>query len=63
MSDITDFISAAVEDKPVRAIKSFSAAMEPKIASALETKRDEVLSQVFAPTESEVEEVDQVEQE
>lgn len=53
MNDITDFISAAVEDKPVQAIKAFSAAMEPKIDSALETKRTEVLQQVFNNQEAE----------
>lgn len=44
---ITDFISAAVDDKPVQAIKAFSSAMEPKIQDALDAKRSEVFKTVF----------------
>ena len=55
MNDITDFISAAVDDKPIEAIKAFSSAMEPKIDAALEKKREEVVSQVFNKNEQETE--------
>lgn len=56
MSDnehITDFISAAVADKPVAAAKAFAQALEPKVDAALHQKRDEILSQVFNRTEEE----------
>jgi len=49
MTDITDFIGAAVEDKPVKAMKAFSAAMQPRIDAALDTKYAEVASSVFNP--------------
>lgn len=47
MTDVTDFIGAAVADKPVAALKAFSAAMEPKISDALNTRYSEVSNQVF----------------
>lgn len=59
---ITDFISAAVEQKPQAAMKAFSAALEPKIAAALERKYDEVATSVFNGTsnlETETEETDE----
>jgi hypothetical protein len=49
MTDVTDFIGAAVEDKPVKAMKAFSAAMQPRIDAALDTKYAEVASSVFNP--------------
>ena len=49
MTDVTDFIGAAVADKPVAALKAFSAAMEPKISDALDTRYSEVSNQVFNP--------------
>ena len=55
MSDnehITDFISAAVADKPVAATKAFTQALEPKLDAALHQKRDEVSRQVFNTTET-----------
>ena len=55
MNNITDFISAAVDDKPVEAIKAFSSAMEPKIEAALANKREQVVSQVFNKNEQETE--------
>jgi hypothetical protein len=48
MSDhITDFISAAVSDKPVQAIKAFSAAIEPKLDAVLSQKREEIAQRIF----------------
>lgn len=47
MNDITNFISAAVEDKPLEAIKAFSSAMEPKIDAALEKKVEDLSSQLL----------------
>ena len=49
MSDVTDFIGAAVADKPVAALKAFSAAMEPRISDALDNRYSEVSNQVFNP--------------
>ena len=49
MTDVTDFIGAAVEDKPVKAMKAFSAAMQPRIDAALDAKYTEVASSVFNP--------------
>ena len=49
MTDVTDFIGAAVADKPVAALKAFSAAMEPKISDALDARYSEVSNQVFNP--------------
>jgi hypothetical protein len=49
MTDVTDFIGAAVADKPVKALKAFSAAMEPRISDALDTRYSEVSNQVFNP--------------
>lgn len=53
MTDITDFIGAAVADKPVAALKAFSAAMEPKITDALNTRYDEVSRKVFNRVDAE----------
>lgn len=60
MTDITDFISAAIEEKPVAAQKAFAAAMEPKIQAALETQYDAVAQSVFNP-QMETEEPEEVE--
>ena len=49
MTDVTDFIGAAVADKPVAALKAFSAAMEPRISDALDARYSEVSNQVFNP--------------
>lgn len=49
MTDVTDFIGAAVADKPVKALKAFSAAMEPRISDALDARYSEVSNQVFNP--------------
>ena len=49
MTDVTDFIGAAVTDKPVKALKAFSAAMEPRISDALDSRYSEVSNQVFNP--------------
>lgn len=53
MSDITDFIAAAVEDKPTATLSAFSAAIEPKLYASLENKKQEILSQLFNKTEEE----------
>jgi hypothetical protein len=45
--NITDFISAAVSERPVQAIKAFSAALEPKIQAAMADKKIEVTKTVF----------------
>ena len=62
MTDTTDFIGAAVTDKPVAALKAFSAAMEPKITDALNARYDEVSQAVFnrvdADDEAEMYELD-----
>ena len=47
MTHITDFISAAVMDKPVAATQAFSAAMNDRIENALTAKYDEVTNNVF----------------
>ena len=44
---VTDFVGASVADKPVAALKAFSAAMEPKIEDALAQKFAEVSHSVF----------------
>ena len=49
MTDVTDFIGAAVADKPVAALKALGAAMEPKITDALNARYDEVSQTVFNP--------------
>jgi hypothetical protein len=49
MTDVTDFIGAAVADKPVAALKAFGAAMEPRITDALNTRYNEVSQTVFNP--------------
>jgi hypothetical protein len=48
MSKITDFISAAIQDKPVRALDAFSSAIEPKIEELLNLRREEIASSLFA---------------
>ena len=47
MTDITDFIQAAVADKPIAAQQAFAAAMDDKVDAALTSKYDEVTQQVF----------------
>jgi len=51
-NDITDFISAAVADKPTKAYDAFAAALEPKLDAALSAKYDEVSVSVFNPEQS-----------
>jgi len=68
MTDVTDFIGAAVADKPVAALKAFSAAMEPKISDALDIRYSEVSNAVFNPRvdaddEAELSELDDIETE
>jgi hypothetical protein len=46
---VTDFLSATVADKPVAALKAFSAAMEPKIEDSLAQRYAEVSRSVFNP--------------
>jgi hypothetical protein len=46
-STITDFISAAVAEKPKEALSAFTDALEPKLFAALDNKRTEVVSNVF----------------
>lgn len=46
-SSITDFISAAVAEKPKEALDAFTNALEPKLFAALDNKRTEVVSKVF----------------
>lgn len=60
MEDITDFISAAVNEKPVAAQKAFSQAMDSRIATAIQSKYDEVAKEVFGVSEIEQEEPDQI---
>jgi len=52
MSNVTDFISAAVADKPTKAYDAFSAAIEPKLDAALSAKYDEVAASVFNPNQT-----------
>ena len=47
MTDVTDFIQAAVADKPVAAQKAFAAAMDDRVQNALTFAYDEVQQQVF----------------
>ena len=61
MTDVTDFIGAAIADKPVAALKAFGAAMEPKITDALNTRYDEVSNQVFNPSQEVADDVEDVE--
>lgn len=68
MTDVTDFIGAAVADKPVAALKAFSAAMEPRISDALDARYSEVSNMVFNPRvdaedEAEMHELDNIEPE
>ena len=44
---ITDFIQAAVNDKPSAALDAFSNAIQPKLDAAIVDKYDEVANQVF----------------
>jgi len=53
--DVTDFISATVSDKPVAAVKAFSAGIEPKIDAALAQKKEEIAQQIFNPETEETE--------
>ena len=61
MTDITDFIQAAVADKPVAAQKAFAAAMSDRVDDALTAKYDEVTQQMFNGVEVEQELDDEVE--
>lgn len=47
MTDITDFIQAAVADKPIAAQQAFATAMSDRVDDALTAKYDEVQQQVF----------------
>jgi hypothetical protein len=61
MTDVTDFIGAAVADKPVKALKAFSAAMEPRISDALDAHYSKVSHAVFNPPQEVADEVEDVE--
>jgi len=47
MTDVTDFIQAAVADKPIAAQHAFAAAMDDRVDTALTAKYDEVQQQIF----------------
>ncbi|MDB4726223.1 hypothetical protein OAF54_02210 [bacterium] len=51
-TEITDFLQSAIDDKPVAAVKAFSAGMEDRVQNALSQKYDEVSQTVFNPTDS-----------
>ena len=53
MSEVTDFIKAAVADKPSDAESAFDAIMQPKIADARETASVDFKKQIFNNTEPE----------
>lgn len=46
-NSITDFIIAAVAEKPKDAFDAFSNVIEPKLFAALDNKRQEVVQNVF----------------
>lgn len=46
-NSITDFISAAVVEKPKEAFDAFTNVIEPKLFAALDDKRREVVQNVF----------------
>jgi len=58
MTNITDFISAAVADKPQKAFDAFDAVIQPKLETALSAKYDEVVSSAFNKTNTTEMEVD-----
>jgi len=47
MNDITNFIQAMVNDKPVQAQDHFNSIMNQKISNALETKQTEIVNNIF----------------
>lgn len=49
MSNIKDFMKAAVEDKPSAAQNAFFAELEPRIEKAMDAKYAEVATSVFNP--------------
>lgn len=56
----TDFIQAALNDKPGAALDAFAAAIQPKLDAAIADKYDEVANQVFnGSTDVEYEESEQ----
>lgn len=63
MEDITDFISAAVNEKPVAAQKAFAQVMDSKVSAAIQSKYDEVARGVFGVSEIEQEEPQELETE
>lgn len=57
MSDIKDFISAAVQDRPSQAMDAFLNAIEPKLDAALSARYDQISQSIFnQPAEQEMEE-------
>lgn len=54
--DIKDFISAAVDEKPVEASKIFSDMMDSKVASALDSMHIDMLKSTFNNISTEVDE-------
>lgn len=53
MTDITDFISASVNEKPMAAQKAFADAMSQRVDAAIQDKYTEVATSVFNPQDSE----------
>ena len=50
--NITDFIGAAANEKPVAAYNSFSAAIEDKVQGLLDQRQDEIRASLFATEEA-----------
>ena len=61
MTDITDFIQAAVADKPIAAQQAFAAAMSDRVDDALTAKYDEVQQQVFNGVDEVEDDTDELE--
>jgi hypothetical protein len=47
MSNITDFIQAAVAQQPTKAQSSFNNEVESRIADKLETMRSDIINKIF----------------
>lgn len=54
--NITDFIGAAANEKPVAAYNAFSAAVEDKVQGLLDQKQDEIRASMFATEETDLNE-------
>jgi hypothetical protein len=61
MSDITDFIAAAVNDKPLAAQQAFDSAMQSRVSDVVAAKYQDMQATLFNGSDSAIDETEYLE--